>query len=313
MFVRWIDATGNQAPLLDEPGLFTERPHLSPDGQRVALTVRDGADQDIYVFSAQRGSRTRLTHGGATFASPVWTSDSQHIVFGSLGKEGMLWTRADGATRPQPLVVEHTSFLLPTSFMPNGTRLLVNRVAGRPQVWSVDVAEDRGSLKAGQLAPWLTSQSTDVAATFSPDGRWVAYHSDESGIWEVYVRPFTTAGAGNRGRVQVSNRGWGPVWSRNGRELFYQTNQNAPGQDTVALGSVMVVGYTVQGESFVADKPRAWTARLAGLGGFDVAPDGKRIVVLLPATPPEAPRPDHTVVLLQNFLDELRRRAPADR
>ena len=133
MFVRWIDATGNQVPLLDEPGLYTERPRLSPDGLSVALTVRDGADQDIYVFSPQRGSRTRLTHGGATFTSPVWTSDGRHIVFGSLSG-GMLWTRADGATRPQPLVVEHTSFLLPTSFMPNGKRLLVNRIAGTAAV-----------------------------------------------------------------------------------------------------------------------------------------------------------------------------------
>jgi len=75
----------------------------------------------------------------------------------------------------------------------------------------------------------------------------------------------------------------------------------------------MVVDYTVKGESFVADRPRAWTARLASLGDFDVAPDGKRLVVLLPATPREGPRPDHTVVLLQNFLDKLQRRAPADR
>ena len=133
MFVRWIDATGNQVPLLDEPGLYTERPRLSPDGLSVALTVRDGADQDIYVFSPQRGSRTRLTHGGATFTSPVWTSDGRHIVFGSLNG-GMLWTRADGATRPQPLVVEHTSFQFPTSFMPNGKRLLVNRIDGTAAV-----------------------------------------------------------------------------------------------------------------------------------------------------------------------------------
>ena len=75
----------------------------------------------------------------------------------------------------------------------------------------------------------------------------------------------------------------------------------------------MVVAYTVKGELFVPDKPRAWTARLAGLGDFDVAPDGKRLAVTLPVTPREATRPDRTVVLFQNFLDELRRRAPADR
>ena len=306
MFVRWIDATGNQVPLLDEPGLYTERPRLSPDGLSVALTVRDGADQDIYVFSPQRGSRTRLTHGGATFGSPVWTSDGRYVVFGS-ANGGMLWTRADGATRPQDLVVEHGNVLWPTSFMPNGKHLLLNRVAGSlPQLWSVDVGEDGGSLKAGQLAPWLASRSTVYDATFSPDGRWVAYNSDESGRWEVYVRPFATAAAGNSGRVQFSNPGWGPVWSRNGRELFYRNNQNA-------AWYVMVVGYTVKGESFVADKPRAWTASLPGMGGFDVAPDGKRLVVTLPVTTRETPTQDHTVVLLQNFLDELRRRAPADR
>ena len=93
------------------------------------------------------------------------------------------------------------------------------------------------------------------------------------------------------------------MWSRNGRELFYGN----------AAEQMMVVGYMVKGESFVADKPRAWTASLAGLGGFDVAPDGKRLAVTLPVTTREAPRQDHTVVLLQNFLDELRRRAPADR
>jgi Tol biopolymer transport system component len=316
MFVRWLDATGNQVPVLDEPGLYVDRPRLSPDGLSVALTVRDGADQDIYVFSAHRGSRTRLTHGGAAFTAPLWTPDGRHIVFGSLS-EGMLWTRADGATRPQPLVVDHTSFLFPAFFMPDGRRLLVNRVAGPPPpLWSVDVVEDGGSLKAGPLAPWPASRSNGGSANYSPDGRWVADHSNESGTWEVYVRPFATA-AGNQGRVQVSNRGnagagpsnpaFGGVWSRNGRELFYLNRY----QD--GTGQVMVVGYTVRGESFVADKPRAWTARLAGLGEFDVAPDGKRLIVTLPVTPREATRPDRTVVLLQNFLDELRRRAPADR
>jgi hypothetical protein len=79
----------------------------------------------------------------------------------------MLWTRADGATRPQHLGVERTTFLLLTSFMPNGRRLLFDRLVGLPQAWSVDVGEDGGSLKAGQPAPWLTGRSIDVGAAFS--------------------------------------------------------------------------------------------------------------------------------------------------
>ena len=115
---------------------------------------------------------------------------------------------------------------------------------------------------------------------------------------EVNVRAFPAPVSGQGSKWQISNSGGTrPVWSRNGRELLYR-----------AADQIMAVTYTVKGDSFVADKPRPW-AKLGGATDFDLAPDGKRLVVLTPVGT-DAPQADHTVVFLQNFFDELRRIAP---
>ena len=131
---------------------------------------------------------------------------------------------------------------------------------------------------------------------FSPGGNWIAYRSIEAGASEIYVRPFPDKG----GKWQISNSGGAfAVWSRNGRELFYRTIDH----------QIMVVSYTVKGDSFVPDKPRLWSAaKLASTGpyqNFDVSPDGKRVLALMPA---EAEKANNHVTFLQNFGDELRRR-----
>jgi serine/threonine-protein kinase len=118
----------------------------------------------------------------------------------------------------------------------------------------------------------------------------------------VYVRAFPDNGA----QVQISNAGGViPVWSRNGHELFYRTVDNR----------IMVTNYTVKGETFVADKPRVWSGKQlanVGLGGnFDLAPDGKRFVVLMPAESPEPREAQNHVTLVVNFFDEIRRRVAA--
>jgi hypothetical protein len=123
----------------------------------------------------------------------------------------------------------------------------------------------------------------------------------------VYVRAFPAPASGPGGKVLISNAGGVfPIWSRSGRELFYQSGDQ-----------IMAVSYTVKGDSFVTEKPRVWATKLGGLTSgartFDVAPDGKRLVVLTPVEPQEAPRADHDVVFVLNFLDELRRRVPAGR
>jgi Tol biopolymer transport system component len=155
--------------------------------------------------------------------------------------------------------------------------------------------------KAGKPEPFLRTPGNETAPTFSPDGRWIAYRSNESGNFEIYVRPFPD---GSRGKWQISNGGglYG-LWSNNGRELFYETTDNR----------IMVMDYMVHGDSFVPGKRRLWSDKqlfYTGTQNLDLAPDGKRFAVFaLPETAPGEKGSVHVTMLL-NFFDELKRRIP---
>jgi Tol biopolymer transport system component len=153
-------------------------------------------------------------------------------------------TRADGSSQPQSLTVSK-NILVPRSFTPDGKRLAYLEVAGNPQIWTLPLEEQNGQLKAGQPEPFLKSAFADLFPHFSPDGRWLAYSSNESGRPEIYVRAFPQPASGVGGKWQVSNNGGdSPVWSRAGHELMYQSGDQ-----------IMTASYTVQGDTFVADKP----------------------------------------------------------
>jgi hypothetical protein len=137
---------------------------------------------------------------------------------------------------------------------------------------------------------------------FSPDGRWLAYLSRQSGTYQVYVRAFPDRGA----KWQVSNDGgYYPIWSRNGRDLFFV----APD------ARIMVAAYTVKSDSFKAEKPRVWSDKQLvnfrlSAQNYDVAPDGKRVAALIPVETPAPPPAQNHVEFLMNFRDELRRKIP---
>jgi serine/threonine-protein kinase len=299
--LEWVDSTGKHESLRAKPAAYVGTPRVSPDGKRIALALRDSASQDIWVYEPQRDSMTRLTFGGRTFALPVWSQDGQHVVFSALGS-GLYASRADGAGQPQALQ-QGPSIRLPTSVTRDGTRLVYFQPDGNPQLWTVPIERDGGGLKLGTPERFLTSKFSDQDAAFSPDGRWIAYASNESGKFEVYVRAFAAGAPAGGERWPISSSGGGfPAWLPNGRELLYQSGDQ-----------IMSVGYRVIGNSFVAERPRVWAANVRTDGGFDLAPDGGRIAVSVSVVAPGAQTREHSVVFVLNFFDELRRRSPIDR
>jgi serine/threonine-protein kinase len=293
--VAWLDSAGKTQPLLTKPGTYGV-PSLSPDGQRLALGVSEGSGTDIWVYDWQRDTMTRLTFTGNAFA-PLWSPDGRYIVFRALG-EGMSVTRSDGAGKPQQLT-QSKNAQVPWSFMPDGKRLAFFENSSNTNLWTVPLESDSSGFAAGKPEVFLQSPATEVFPSFSPDGRWIAYSSDESGTFQVYVRAFPDKG----GKWQISNGGGTyPMWSRNGNELFFETLDN----------HIMVTAYAVKGDSFEADKPRMWSEKQLGgsvnnVKNVDLAPDGKRIVALMPADTTEAEKV-HNVIFLENFFDEVRRR-----
>ena len=205
----------------------------------------------------------------------------------------------DGASQPRPLLASKT-IRIPWSFTPDGKRLAYTEMgSGKPQIWTVTLEDQSGQLKAGAPEPFLKTNFTDLNPSFSPDGRWLAYQSNESGKNEVYVRAFPLPSSGQGGKWQVSNTGGvDPQWSRTGHELVYRSGDQ-----------LMAVSYSVKGDTFVADKPRVWLSKPGGTD-FDLSPDGKRLAVVTPVANAGPPAQEHVVVFLQNFFDELRRRVP---
>ena len=235
----------------------------------------------------------------------AFSPDGRFLVFGSIGA-GIFWARADGGGRVEPLLPSASkAIVFPTSFTSDGSRLVYYEVEATPQIWTVPIDPNEG-IKAGKPERYLTSRFVDSLPTFSPDGRWIAYQSNEAGKEEVYVRPFPMGASGQGGKWQIStNGGRSPRWSPNGREILYLSGEQ-----------VMSVDYTAHADAFVPGKPRVWLAKLGSIvefEAFDLAPDGKHVVTLAPTTSAGPAQPEHSVMLLQNFFDELRRRVPVGR
>jgi len=239
----------------------------------------------------------------------AWTPDGKHIVFGSnaAGTAALWWIRSDGSGEPQKLLERKNTGvgLRPQSFTPDGRRLAFddNVTSGAGvEIWTLPLdLSDPEHPKPGKPEPFLTTAVRQVDATFSPDGKWMAYSSNESGVDDIFVRPFP--GAGGKWRVSTGG-GKFPTWSRTGHELFYFS---------LSDGRIMVANYTVQGDSFNATKPRVWSDRQVLQPNFirvlDLHPDGKRFAVFPRPEIEEAKGSLHVTFLL-NFSDELRRRSP---
>jgi len=296
--LQWLDSSGKVEALRPQPAVYTY-PRLSPDGRRLAITMANGPTTDIWVYEVQRDIFTRLTQGPAVNSMPAWSPDGRYVVFSS--GTAISWIRADGAGNPQQLFKGKTPLTYP-SFSPDGTRVVFGEVnaKGGADIYILPISVEAGQLRPGKPELFLHAETNIPGAAFSPDGRWLAYSSTKTGVYEVYVRAYPDRGS----EWPVSNSGGLlPVWSPNGRELFYRTDDQR----------IMVVSYTVKDGEFVSDRPRVWSqVRLANWGtamNYDLAPDGSRFAVQLPVDSPTIQDQRGHVTLVLNFLDDVRRRA----
>ncbi|AHG93441.1 WD40-like beta Propeller containing protein (plasmid) [Gemmatirosa kalamazoonensis] len=301
--VAWIDRAGRVSPLLDRPGRYAW-PALSRDGRRLAVTSMDAGQGAILVHDAASGETRRLTGAAAEHGGLLWWSDATLLVG---GRGGIASLRVDRAEAPRVLLPV-SDVAVPWSVAPGG-RLLAY-YALHPgtgfDLWTAPLGGDSARAALGTPTSLLRTSAFEVYPAISPDGRWLAYGSNESGAWEIHVRRM-----GGGASVRVSPTGGRvPRWSPNGRELLYQTEDQR----------VFVTTFHVRGATFTVDPPRPWGGSGAPplgdtgvLPGFDVAPDGERIAALLPAAAPaERQSPDHVTMVL-NFLGAVRRRVDGAR
>ena len=303
--IYWMDREGQLQPLRETPGDYNN-PAFSPDGKRLALEIFDGKRRDIWIYDLERDAPTRLTFAGEGNSRPVWTSDGQRIVYASEQKGGapnLWWIRADGSGDAQRLA-ESKNTQYAESWQPDGKVLAFEQLNPRTN-WDIMTlpieGNEKSGWKPGEPKPFVNSDFVEQKPAFSRDGRWLAYMSDESGSYEVYVRPFPGPG----GKWQISTGGgFYPKWSRNGKEIFYRTTDS----------KIMVVIYTASGGSFHAEKPQLWspgqfTDRGPGIYNFDLHPDGKRFAVLKTSST-EQTAAVNKVNFIFNFFDELCRILP---
>jgi serine/threonine-protein kinase len=298
--LEWMDRQGSaKATILPSRGYLVAR--LSMDGQRVGASIRspDSRGSDIWNCDLERGTLTRLTFEGQN-TSPVWTPDGRRVTFSSLQvpKSGIYWAAADGSGKPELLLTSDV-LVSPTSWTPDGKMLLYNlvRLLGRPQPGSgIWILPWDGTAGESRAQPFLQSGFIDLNPQVSPDGRWVAYQSNESGQFEVYVKPFPGPG----GKVAISTQGGVSArWSRGGRELFYQD-----------LKSRIMAVEVQTSPVFRAGHPRALFELhgVTSLGPpeWDVAPDGRFLVIKTP----ESQATGTKLHVVENWFEELRRRIP---
>jgi Tol biopolymer transport system component len=242
--LTWFDRAGRDLGVVTAPGYYRYAT-LSPDGRRVAVTFSaNGQSFDVWQIDLDRTLPTRFTfNNDDDFWPVVWSSDSRYIAFASRHQQSGkfdLYRRLAAGGQADELLFHSPEPKYPSSFSPDGKLLLFNREMGpgrNTDVWALPLTGNR------EPVPVVSTPFNEGAAVFSPDGRWIAYVSNDTGSWQVYVQRFPTTDA--RWRLSTTTGTW-PMWTRGGREVVYATT----GQE------FMAVDITVIGSELRASVPR---------------------------------------------------------
>ena len=288
----WVDRTGRVEPAALPPQAYSF-PSLSPDGRRLAVQVADGRRSDIWIHRFADGAATRLAVEGLN-SRPAWTRDGQHVTFSiRRGEDRFLFIQTvDGTAPGETLTSSRRTDLWAGSWTPDGQALAF---VDAPPTDISDIKLFRRS--GGTVEPLIAGPATQRGPSFSPDGRWLAYESNETGRFEVYVRPFPASGVPR----QISTNGGGLArWSSDGREVFFMLARRlyaAPIRTapTLEVGAPRLLFELSFGPTGGGVGPPPW----------DVTPDGQRFIFVKPGDDELAPLPIHIV---ENWFEELKRR-----
>ena len=309
----WVDRKGHEEPTGAPPRAYGT-PRLSPDGTRVAAEIYDGST-DVWIWDFARETLRRLTFDSSGNGMSVWTPDGRQIIFQSrrTGMSSVYKQAADGSGTVDPLSTSETpqwatsitpdgnwiaAFdLLPRAVFSNVIFLPVTRAVVRPS------STPPPGVSQSPVKPLAETRFRGDMADFSPNGRFIAYQSDESGRYEVYVRPFPRV---DNGRWQVSTAGGTrPAWSRNGRELFYLDASNAftavpvnTSGPTISIG----IPATVFDAKYAEPNPARH---------YDVSADGQRFLMLKAIATGDPNATPVSIVLVEHWFEELKQRVNA--
>ena len=289
----WVDRDGRE-DRIDAPSRTYLNLRISPDGMRVAVDIRD-RENDIWVWNLPSGPLTRLTFDSGFDQLGHWTPDGKRVVFSSVRGDmsGIYWKAADGTGTAERLPAGGSTFPRVLAVTPDGTRVLAARInAGRgSDLFTVTLDDDHTSETVSETV--LSREFNERSAALSPDGAWLAYESNESGPYEVYVRPFPDVEAG---KWQVSTAGGqAPLWSRDGTELFYR-----------ASNRLMVVAVQTD-PSFSRGTPQTLFEGTFS-AGYDISPDGRFLMIKRGDELNEEASSQVNIVL--NWFEELKARVP---
>jgi len=294
----WVDREGEATPVPVPSRPYME-PSLSPDGERVAVTIPEGSNYEVWIAELVRGVLTRLTFHPGEDLGPIWSRDGKRITFRSEMAETapqLFETPADGSGTPESMYEwEQTSSQTPGSYSSDALVF-----AGGPGstgdrgIWVLPLEDN------GKPILFLQTEFHEYSPMFSPDGGWITYVSDESGRAEVYARPYP--GPGEKWQISTEG-GTEPVWASNGRELFYRNGNK-----------MMAVVITTE-PVFNAGKPRllfekryAVTNRPDAPRNYDISPDGQRFLMVKRE---QDVIPTELIVVL-NWFEELKRLVPTN-
>jgi serine/threonine-protein kinase len=310
----WVDMQGKEEPLGAAPDAYQQL-KISPDGTRVALAIIAGANTDIWIWDIPHKTPTKLTFDKAADLYPVWTPDGKRVVFYSArggGLGGVYWRSEDGTGEEELLGSKPDKAIFPWSFSRDGKTMALVELSLTPLQDDIGMMSMEGKREMKELLQ--DNSYWEMEPQISPDGRYVAYQSNESGKGQIYVRTFPDV---TKGRWQVSSDGGNsPLWSPNGQELFYRNGDatmtvDVETEPTFKHGnSKILLRGTYLSETIAAN---------ISLTPWDIHPDGKRFLMIKPPTSSKstteettAPAPQPKIIVVLNWFEELKERVPTD-